>query len=513
MMLALAVLTSIPSAVLAEVEPQPLPDGVADSGINVLLDSSHQFSFHNHWQVQDTIRNAGHRVTGNQASLQYALVPGTPMRVRDQEDHAWGGNRPFIQLPAPEFDVVFTYQSGKSQPYLPAERKTLKQFVKAGGGLIMQCSNPEAHLAEVAQAFGSRLLPDAAEVNSVDDVPGLDALEFPTTMRVAAFSAEWQVVVGEGGAGALAWRSYGKGTVVLIVDGALAVARVDDRNVPNADLLDWAVRKAAEGASPRDDGRWVPWEYGGLGGAFYPENEIEVGGVSVLFADNQLPDIVELAKERFTEVMDTLQIMLPTPPNPGDAYYINLAAGNGGGWAENAITPKLAGTISTNHESILSILAHELAHTMYGPAAVDGTAGVGLPAWFSEAHAGWFQRKTMMRLGYMNTSPYFNVGVARQDPLLDDIDLANIPEGGMGAAWHKVWFIWSVLDGRYGEQWYPNWLKHVHDKYSGTDTKLDMDGYIMSISESVGEDVAPLFERFGTTVGERTELPPVGPPE
>ncbi|GEM_PF-5511297 len=40
-----------------------------------------------------------------------------------------------------------------------------------------------------------------------------------------------------------------------------------------------------------------------------------------------------------------------------------------------------------------------------------------------------------------------------------------------------------------------------------------MDEYIRTVSEAVGEDTAPLFERFGTTVGPagRTTLPPIGP--
>jgi hypothetical protein len=37
--------------------------------------------FLHHWQCQDALRSAGFRVTGNQASLNRALVPGTPMRV------------------------------------------------------------------------------------------------------------------------------------------------------------------------------------------------------------------------------------------------------------------------------------------------------------------------------------------------------------------------------------------------------------------------------------------------
>jgi hypothetical protein len=212
-------------------------------------------------------------------------------------------------------------------------------------------------------------------------------------------------------------------------------------------------------------------------------------------------------------VLAILQKMLPTPPNPGKAYYINLAAGEGGGWAENAVTPKMAGTISLKPESILSILAHELAHTMYGPEAVDGTAGCRMPDWWSEAHAGWFQRKTIRELGFGERWPYFSKALAVRDPLLA-VDLASplTPEATR-LAWDKAWLIWSIMDARYGADWYPKWLSHVHKTINDPKRQLSMDEYIRTISESVGEDTAPLFERFGTTVGPagRTNLPPIGP--
>ena len=501
-------------AVMADVEPQPLPEGVADTGVNVLFDSSHQFSFFHHWDVQDALRNAGHRVTGSQASLHHALVPGTPMRGREQAGHEWGTDRPFTELPAPIFDVVFTYQHGNYQPYLDEEREALRRFVEGGGGLVMDCSAPGSPLATVAEGYGARLLPEAAPValRGGDRPPGIVAAGFPRAARVAELTGDWQVVLGdEQQHGALAWRSLGQGAVVLVTDPQLLHTQVEGQDQANAELLSWLVTTAARGPQTRDDGRRLPWEYGGLGGAFYPDNEIPVDGVRVLYSDNQLPDIVDLARSKVPEVLDRLQQMLPTPPNPGEAYYINLAAGDGGGWAENAITPKMAGTISMDHNGILSVLAHELAHTMYGPEAVDGTPGCGLPDWFSEAHAGWFQRKIGRDLGFGQGWPYHSAGLASADPLLGAVDLANVQEGQMGLAWEKAWFLWSILDARYGPDWYPKWLTHVHRKYNDASRQLSMDEYLISVSETVGEDVAPLFERFGTTVGARTDLPPIAP--
>lgn len=500
----------------AAVEPQPLAEGTKDTGIDVLFDSSHQFLFFHHWGCQNALREAGHRVVGNQASLHRALRPGTPMRVRDQSNHAWGSDRPFTSLPAPAFDVVFTYQHSNYQPYLEQERRALRSFVENGGGLVLDGSAVKSPLAQLVEEYGARLLAEPVEVSlrGSEAVPGTSQETYPRKLRVAEFGGEWHLLVGDNKhCGALAWRPLGKGVVVFIAEPQLLHTKVNGQDQVNKEFLSWAVTKAAQGPKQKNDERRVPWEYGGLGGAFYPENEIEVGGVRVVYADNQLPDIIELAKTRFTDVMNLLQKMLPTPPSPGEAFYINLAAGAGGGWAENAITPKMAGTIEVDHNSILSVLAHELAHTMYGPEAKDGTPGCGMPDWWSEAHAGWFQRKVGRELGFGEKWPYFPHSLASADPLLNALDLANVPDGKMGLAWDKAWFIWSLLDARYGQDWYPKWLAHVHRKYNDPKRRLTVDQYVQSVSESLGEDVAPLFEHFGTTLGPnaRTELKPLGP--
>lgn len=502
--------------IYAQVEPQPLPGGAKDTGINVLFDSSHQFTFFHHWQCQSALRELGHRVTGNQASLQRALKVGTPMRVRDQSSHAWNIQRAFTTQPAPEFDVAFLYQHGNVQPYLPEEKAALQAFVAGGGGLIIDASLPESPLGRMLEEYGAKLLPEPVKVALVagQENPGLAADALSAPRRTAELSGDWQAIIGATATrAALAVRSYEKGVIVLIADPQLVRLRIDNKERPNRELLSWAVKRSTRNAKPREDGRRVAWEPSGLGGAFYPENQIEVGGIRVLYADNQLPEIINLAKTRFTEVMALLQKMLPTPPNPGDAYYINLAAGEGGGWAENAVTPKMAGTIAVKPESILSVLAHELAHTMYGPEAADGTPGCRLPPWWSEAHAGWFQRKVIREMGFGEKWPYWPRGLATLDPTLDAVDLAKVEESQMRQAWEKAWMLWSILDARYGPDWYPRWLAHIHKKYHDPKRLLSMDEYILSLSETAGEDVTALFVRFGTTVGPAamSALPPMGP--
>ncbi|MDD8025357.1 MAG: hypothetical protein PHI34_02505 [Acidobacteriota bacterium] len=514
--LVLALCLFAPPQTAPSVEPQPLKAGVPDNGVNILLDSSHQFSFFHHWPCQDALRDAGFRVTGSQASLDRALKQGSPMRVRTQVSHAWDIERPFTAIPAPRFDVLFSYQHGAFQPYPAPERAAIRAFLEAGGGAVFDVSSPDAPAAEILRGYGAVIggRTGEASIRIKEKAFGLAAADLPKDLRQADLGPEWTVAAGAGDRlGAVAWRKAGPGTIVLISDPRLIRVKDKTGERVNGTLLRWAVLKASGGPRRKTDERRVPWEPEGLGGAFYPDNEFEVGGLRVLASDNQLPSIIELARTRFTEVAAVLQKMLPTPPNPGRVYYINLAAGEGGGWAENAITPKMAGTISMKPEAILSILAHELAHTMYGPEAVDGTPGCLMPGWWSEAHAGWFQRKAGREMGFGDRWPYYSKALAVRDPLLA-VDLAaDLTPEATRLAWDKAWLIWSILDARYGPDWYPKWLAHVHKTYNDPKRPLTMDEYVLTVSESVGEDTAPLFERFGTTVGPagRTNLPPIGP--
>ncbi len=502
------------------VEAQPLPEGVADSGINVLLDQSHAMSFFWHWSVQDDLRCAGHRVSCSQASLHRVLTPGELANARDQSQHRFPREgegallRPMVRIPVPEYDVVVLVGAGSPLPYLPAEVDALTRFLERGGGVVVlgRHTGADSPLANLVAGFGARFLPDPVTAPQPGEVPGLDTEA--RALHAAEVGDDWSVLAGGDASAALvAQRSYGAGRILLVADDRLAAAKDDQgRDAPNRALLSWLVEQAA-GAQPRrvGDERRAPWEHGGIGGAFYPEHALDMGGLTVYYADNQLEHIRAAAEDGFEDVRDILARLLPTPPNPGDDMYIVLAGGDGGGWAENVFVPKVAGTIATDLNAVKSILAHELTHTLNGPEAFDGTPGCVPPAWWSEAHAGFFQRKVMRELGDCHGF-YSRRGVMSWDPLLREVDLANLGEGEMGKAWEKVWFLWSLLDDRYGEQWYPNWLGHLHRKYAADPTHhLTMDEYIISVSESVGEDVSPLFELFGTSVGERAPLPPIAP--
>jgi hypothetical protein len=196
--------------------------------------------------------------------------------------------------------------------------------------------------------------------------------------------------------------------------------------------------------------------------------------------------------------------------------HLILAAGGGGGWAVNAFRPRENGIISLDCFGILSIFAHELAHTMAGPRNYRGEiAGRPPLSNLGEAHAGWFQGKIdavfdpeRKNRANRNANRIFNL-----EGVLTEMDLTIYYENeaagqrwGRGTYWYKVWYIWQKLDDRYGSTWYPRWRWVQSTRWADTPNRvLTWDEMIEDKSIAVGEDLFPFFRKLGTTL-ERERL-------
>jgi hypothetical protein len=531
---ALAVLCS--ASAPAAIEPQPLPPGVKDNGINVLLDSAHDVSFYWMWETQDAIRNAGFRVTGSQATLHTVLTPGALSRMRTQENHAFeiknpDGttghlHRPMVMLPNPEFNVVVTYQFGECQAFLPEEIAALKTFVSDGGGLVVFGHPPgdmdKYPLQDLARAFGAEFVhQEVGGPFRAASHPATAHLRLPDNANAKCYQVrtakEWTpLIFAADDAVIAAARSYGKGRVVLVADQRPTRRwlqteedrksnREPDANFPwlNA-LIEWA----AGGKQPVAGTRQVPWEYGGVGGAIFPENQETVAGVTFLYAANQMPGVLDCIRNRTKELKSWLDRWLPSPPVKPDEFYLTAAAGSpGSGWAVNVYTPRAADSCANDSDlgALLSVMAHEIAHTMTGPAASNGAVGGRFPGGdanglFSEAHAGYFQQRVGRKMG-CEVDRRGLPGLAHVDPTLRELDLTNIPEDHVEWGWSKLWLIWEILEDRYGEMWYANWMKTIHETYrDDPDHIMTWQEVVVTMSKAAGEDLFPFMQAFGTSV-------------
>lgn len=517
--------------VLAQrIEEQPLPESVADNGINICLDSAHQFLFFWHWTVQDFLRKAGFRVTGNMQVLNKTLVPGKFSVIREQYDHDFNRDlkRKFVLLPNPKFNAVVTYQFGPYQDYTIEEIERLKTFVNEGGGLIIFGRYPKQQdkkypIQGLASIFGaefshqktssdlifSKIMNWNQTDTKLNDKKEVWTIKVDRNWKPIIKSKNEEIVI--------AIRNYGKGRVVLSGDDYLNFISSDQRQ-EEFDLLVDLAKWASSAIKPVGGDRKVPWEYGGVGGAIYPSNREEVAGVTVFFADNQHEEVISTIRTRTMEVKQLLDRMIPSPHVSPDEFFIIPAAGAGGGWAVNVYTPKSASICSNreNTDQLLSIMAHEIAHTMTGPAASDGSTngmppeeGIGL---FSEAHAGWFQKKVTEELGIESPSHDLS-DLAIIDPTLRELNLQNVPKDKPMWGWKKLWFLYSILEYQFGEGFYASWMREIHElcKNKPKFYQINWQETLITLSRAINADVFPFFKAYGTKIDppECWEMPPM----
>ncbi len=485
----------------------PLPEQrvVGDTGVNVLIDLAHQATFQAMWSLPGELRRHGFRAVGSQATLDTVLQPGSLCRIRI----AVGKRRPFAWWRAPKWNAVVTFQTQPNAPaYLPEEIAALKKFVDAGGGLVIACG--DTRNADTVKAWSLNRLLAAFDAQLLTDVDQVDGYRV-TPLRVGR---QWEVVRrAERGGVAVARRRFGRGRVVVYCSSRLLFW--DKRAEPDsprsraqrgrslAEQLQWA----SAGSPPAGGTRRLPREAGG-GGPIYPELEEVVAGVVVYYAKNQLPELLKAVREDMPKVAERVQQWLPSP-KPDEPMYLIVSAGGGGGWAVNAYRPKETGVISLSPRGLLSVFAHELAHTMSGPVNDAGRTAANWPQGNQgESHAGWFQGKinalfdpSLRQKANRDCNRLF-----RFDPTGRELDLAMPPaelrrKWGKGKEWVKMWWVWQKLDDRYGTTWYPRWRWVQYTRWKDDPNRqLSWDETVEDMSIAVGEDLFPFFRKIGTSL-------------
>lgn len=482
-----------------------------DTGVNIMIDVSHQCSFNMMWGQAGRIHPLGYRTVTNQASLDTVLDPNGKCRVRipfvvnDQERIF-----PFAWYPNFKYNIVITHQnSTDSQDYTPEEQAALVKFVEDGGSLVIvgaPVNNEEKMnawtLNELARKFDAELLPRSDKA-------------YNSGAAVLKLGDDWKVTVkGEKGEPVQAQRTFGKGKVVLM-GGHMAFneeprrgnKKVEGETGPKGiDLLSETLAWCAEGQTPVGGEPRLPQTMGG-GGAIYPELEGGTDGIIIYYAKNQKENLLKTVEEVFPEVTKMIEQRLPSRPT-SEPMYLILAAGDGGGWAVNAFKPKENGIISLSPEGLVSIYAHELAHTMSGPDNDQGkTAGRSPMPQRGEAHAGWFQGKIDAWFRKDTSREHRNVNDHLKNPKFMAMDLKKYTtdpnygkdnQYGNGDEWAKNWYIFQKLDDRYGSTWYPRWCWVQHTRWADEpDRKLTWEESVEDMSIACGEDLFPFFNRIG----------------
>lgn len=470
---------------------------VGDTGINVLLDQAHQAWFQAMWELPGLMMENGFRVVTTFAALDTNLDPKGKCRIRVRN----GNRMPFAWVPNPKYNVVIAAQHDpNAQDYLPEEIEALKRFVRGGGGLLIsgaRAADAEAlkkyPLNKVAEAFGASLTAESVPYNG-------------GRAPVLALGEEWRADREAEGKPVVGVRKYGKGYVVL--SGAPNLMGWNDKAPAGSPAskasvmaeLKRLILLAAKGKKPVGGSTRLPKADEGVGGPVYPELEERVAGAVVFYAKNQFPHVLETVRVDMKKLDEMVRNWTPSPA-PKDPMFLILAAGYGGGWAVNIYEPKEVGIIAPDPNGILSILAHEVAHTCYaGPPNDQGGAAGRLPEVFSEAHAGWFQRKGDTWRNPDNKGHDPN-NLFSFDPDGTKLDLSKSETYPYGQAWTKLWWLWQKLDEKYGPEWYPRWLWVKNVRWAATPSKhLTWDEVVEDMSIACGEDLFPFMRKIGTTL-------------
>lgn len=491
---------TLPVGIGKKYPPEPI-NMTIDKGYNVLIDLSHQCLFNYMWNLPDMLHQKGYRSVPSQASLHTVLDEKGVSRIRipyDKERKRY----PFAWYPNFKYNVIVTLQNDPSAPvYTEQECRILADFVKQGGGLIVLADpvNP----VDIADWSINRLLGvfDAAYTTHYQTYKNRNHIGL-------SLSSEWSSwEMGSDSLPIRACRNFGKGKIVVgtALDDFLGNGEGGNNFIDKTmDLL--CKNQTPVGGEPR-----LPQTMGG-GGSIYPELESVTSGMVVYYTPKINSHLLECIEKEFPKITEMELNWYPSKWTEEPMYLI-LLAGNGGGWAVNSFKPKENGIISQSPDNLISIYAHELAHTLDGPVnSKNQTAGKSPIENQGEAHAGWFQGKieAMYREELRNCSnkkcdDYF------QSPEFMKLDLKKY--GGnneymkqfiYGADWKKLWYIWQRLDDTYGSAWYTRWKYLQHTRWEDEPMrKLSWEETVEDMSLAVGADLFPFFISLNTGLGRK----------
>lgn len=509
---------TLPVEIGSQYKPELIKFGkLTDNGYNVLIDVAHQCTFAYMWGLPSILQNIGYRTISSQASVNTVLDVRGKSRLRipyDTKNKIY----PFAWYPNFKYNVVITEQSDPSSPaYTAKECAAMVDFVKKGGSLYILASairDPKAvatwSINDLVAKFGAKF---TGQIDKKGDVKCL-VLE-PS-------AKEWQVSKkGDQGEAVELRRTFGKGRVVVSGASSDLVVEWPNRTDSEANKAKAKALADAKLNSIKENMAWLtasqrpvggeprlPQTMGG-GGAIYPELEVGDNGIVVFYTPNLNEKLLQCVKDEIPNITEKILGWLPSDPT-AEPMYLILSAGDGGGWAVNAFKPKENGIISLSETGLMSIYAHELAHTLGGPSNANKVKAGESPFHNQgEAHAGWFQGKidalydsTLAKQAVKGCQKYFaNPEFAELDIKRYAMDADYAAKFGKGKDWQKIWYVWQRLDDTYGPTWYARWKKIQYERWAADAKRnLTWEESVEDMSLAVGEDLFPFFVALNTSL-------------
>ena len=379
-------------------------------------------------------------------------------------------------------------------PYSPASIAHVKQFVEAGGTVLLMGDGrdpmPPGQVLARELSGGFTTTQAKKPIAGVGELTGVDI-----TFRggnVLDVGALWTVLATDhDDRPVLAARSLGKGQVVLGSRGLFG-QKPDASDPINADWVTPMLVSRAEAKQIDPSKRMRPTR---------AELKKEIGPLTLQFQEGTAP-FADAVYEVYEEVRPHLVEITGVEPSPGMIKTMLILPTGGGGFSSGVLIAIGAwwGNYPEQRYPMVELIAHEAGHSWVLPHAE--------PLW-NEPIATWLGIETGRRMGFKKADETIALQIAkarRRDPDLTKMDpLAE--DAHRDVIWGKSYFVFEELERMHGPGAMAKYFQTKRRVLAPGRKGYSMDDVVAVWSIAVGENLFPWFQSLAFDVDpSRTDL-------
>lgn len=449
-----------------------MADDAKGDRVRVLVDRSHQWLFAYDDLGQRMLRPAGFEVVLCDASL------GARGRLAD-------------------FDIVVVPQGTTPFDYSKDEIRVLKEYVRAGGRLLI-AGSPNCPIAKVAFEFGFTLRswpcrlplrpePWLRDSFRADPMLQTKPMSFAVETSTKAKKVR-KVICDQNGMAVAMIRDWEKGKVLCFADDLtywdFCAQRDKDLRVPNVATTVALFRCLVPEKRPLNEGPTVV--------AIPAEHELVVRDFLLVRYSNPIARESKalLDHELLLKLADLVAQASGGLP-PADRIVVNVLAGSGGGYSGGR---EVGVPCSGSKASIIAVIAHELTHSWEGP----------LPAIVGEGWASTVGMRAATAFGFKKEAEEERRSWreahenAERDGKKLDITLAEKDRTLVRASEGKMMWMIEQMEAEYGADFMPRFLEITH-ALKGRVQRPTIQEVLYFFSLAAGRDLSGMYRTLGIT--------------
>ncbi|AQT68271.1 hypothetical protein STSP2_01429 [Anaerohalosphaera lusitana] len=438
--------------------------------VHAVVDIGHQFSFYGDGRFH----------------TQY--LPGQPRAT------CWGALYNFDYSNA---NLLVLLGCESKLKYLPKDFRTMVQFMRDGGGVVLLGWASSKPQNELAQKFGVTFKKGAKKPFKAVSDEITDEIEGRGDWFEIRNPAIWEVLIADAqGRAVLARRNVGKGTLLVGARG-LAGSRPDAKDNINASWWTPLLEKTSAG-KPVDPKK--PFRSIGLGNLEYTE---KLGNIKLHYSEYLRPYAKAMA-DIYQRVNPQIEERMGVPLSDGMASEIGLLATGGGGFSSGRMLGLAVfwGGFPDREDSMIEFITHESVHSWVLP----------FPEIWNEPIATYVGDLVMVDMGYPEEGMRrINRTIDRAkkiDPTMKKYDIRGKSitgedlEGGQANAmhWGKTFWIFEQMR-KENPDVVADYFKAKRELAKpGEIEKYDANNTVAIMSVAMGRDMFGWFHEHGFDV-------------